>query len=50
MEVDLDSPQGSLKKNSFKGLPKKSLNLGENKDMAITWPFFELQTPDFAWK
>ena len=38
------------KKNIFRDSLKKFLKLGKIKEMAITRPFFELHTPDFAWK
>ena len=34
----------------IKLLYKKIHKLGKIKEISITRPFFELQTPDFAWK
>ena len=40
--------------DGLQGFFRESLNfflkLGKIKEMAITGPFFELHTPDFAWK
>jgi hypothetical protein len=44
MEVCWDS----CKKN--RDYIKNILKLGKIKEMSIAWPFFELQTPDFAWQ
>ena len=42
MQIDLDRP---------KPFPnKKSTKVQKSKKVLITQPFFELQTPDFAWK
>ena len=50
MEVRMNCLQGSMQKNNFRDSLKKILKLGKIKEMAITRPFFELHTPDFAWK
>ena len=40
MQVDLDHPQPF----------KQSTKVQKSTKVLITQPFFELQTPDFAWK
>ena len=44
----MDGCAGIRAKNNF-SYSQENLKLGKIKEMAITRPFFELQTPDFAW-
>ena len=45
MQVDLDRPQPFPNKKKYKSTKKYI-----STKVLITQPFFELQTPDFAWK
>ena len=36
-------------KKNFRDSLNFFLKLGKIKEMPIIWPFYELQTPDFAW-